>query len=249
MRERGWWPPWLYESCLRFNGKFLSLGFRWTRRWLIRFHLCCSESHFVTTESILREESWAAGNPWVQIPFWFLFFSSVLSEFCCWLSSVSSSLVSPAARQVLVRSRGHRSCSWALCSEFLCHRHWTLLSGSAQRQSARSLSICRWGRWFSDRVFARSSGSAIACIALTVYRSWGQFLCLLTSFPCAIRSMPLDQRTQERPWVSFLGWTLSDSTQQPCSAVGSGARLVLIEIIVKGCQSSIWVWIVAGGSR
>jgi hypothetical protein len=28
---------------------------------------------------------------------------------------------------------------------------------------------------------------------------------LLTSFPCSIRSVLLDQRTQERPWASFLG--------------------------------------------
>jgi hypothetical protein len=45
------------RSCSSFNGKFVSLVFGYTRRWLIWFHLGCSESHFVAAESILREES------------------------------------------------------------------------------------------------------------------------------------------------------------------------------------------------
>jgi hypothetical protein len=65
--------------------------------------------------------------------------------------------------------------------------------------------LCRWGCLFFNRVFTRSSGSALACNAPAVHRSWGQFLRLLISFPCVIRSVPLVQRTQERLWASFLG--------------------------------------------
>jgi hypothetical protein len=40
-----------------------------------------------------------------------------------------------------------------------------------------------------------------------------------------------------------------NAAQQRCSAAISGALLVLVEMLVKGCQSFAWVWIVAGGSR